>query len=129
MDRKISSMKVTQEVPVLIRNEELDIGTSDVPDLKTSQSSERHTDVTAYDLSERWGISLAQSTITLKNTTQKFLPSAVIPLARRYHTDRVFTRNILQVQWSCDTINRRCKSIDGNQYAKEFSKKSHSDKV
>ena len=122
-------MKVTKEVTVLIMNEYIEIGTSDVPDIKNLQISEHHIDVTAYDLSERWGISLAQSTITLKNITQKFLPSAVIPLARRYHTDRVFTRNTLQVQWSCDTINRRCKSTDGNQYAKEFSKKSHSDKV
>ena len=44
-------------MPVLVSNEERYIGTSDVPDLKTFQSSEGHTDVTANDLSKRLGIS------------------------------------------------------------------------
>ena len=47
------SLKVTKEVPVIVRNEEQYIGTSDVPDIKTFQISERHTDVTAYDFSEQ----------------------------------------------------------------------------
>ena len=46
-------MKVTKGVLVLVRNEVQDIGTSDVPDIKTFQSSEWHIDVTAYDLSEQ----------------------------------------------------------------------------
>ena len=96
-------------MPVLGRNEERDIGTSDVPDLKTFQSSERHTDVNAYDLSEIWGIRLYQDTITLNKTMQKFLHISVITLARRYCTDRVFTRKTLPGQWLCDTMNGRCK--------------------
>ena len=67
-------------MPVLGRNEERDIGTLDVPDLKTFHISECHTDVTAYDLSEQWGIILSQDTRTLNKTTKKFLCSAVIPL-------------------------------------------------
>ena len=90
-NRKIVSLKATKEVLVIVRKKERDIGTSDVPDLKTFQSSEHHTDVSAYDLSERWGISLSQATITLKKTMQKFLCSTVIPLARIYRTDRVLT--------------------------------------
>ena len=35
MKRKIASMNVAIEVQVLIRNEEIDVGTSDVPDIKT----------------------------------------------------------------------------------------------
>ena len=35
MHRKIASMKATKEVPVLFRNEELDIGSSDAPDLNS----------------------------------------------------------------------------------------------
>ena len=46
-------------MPVLVGNEERDIGTSDVPDLKTFQRLERLTDVTAYDLSEKWVIRLS----------------------------------------------------------------------
>ena len=46
-------MKVKKEVLVLVRNEERDIGTSDVPDIKTFQISERHIYAMAYDFSER----------------------------------------------------------------------------
>ena len=112
-----------KEVPVLVRNSERDIGTSDVPYLKTFQSSNRHTDVTAYDFIERWGISLSQSNITLKNNTQKSLHGAVLLLSRRNHMDIVFTIKTLQVQWSCDTINRRFKSMDDNQNTQVFANK------
>ena len=125
MNRRIASMKVTKEVPVLVSNEEQYIGTSDVPYLKTFQISECHTDVTAYALSERWVISLAQATITLKKTTQKFLRIAVLPLASRYRTDRLFTRKTLQGQWSCDTMNGRCKSMDDKQYDQVFVNKDY----
>ena len=36
----------------------------------TFLSSERHTNTTAEDLSERWSSSVAQATLTLKATTQ-----------------------------------------------------------
>ena len=105
----MASMKVTKEFPVLVNNEEIYIGNSDVPDIKTFHNSERHTYTTAYDLSERWGISLAQATKTINKTMQKLFCSAVIPLASRYCTDGVFTIKTLQVQWKCDTMNGRCK--------------------
>ena len=62
----IASMEVTKELMVLVRDEDRDIGTSDVPDLKTFQSSGRHTYVTTYDLSEQWGIRLSQDTRKIK---------------------------------------------------------------
>ena len=91
-------MKVTKEEPVIVRNEGQDIGTLNVPEIKNFQISYRHKYVTAYDLSEIWGIVLAQATRTIKKTNQKFLRSAVLMLARRYRTDIVFTRNSLQGQ-------------------------------
>ena len=60
---------MTKEVTVLVRNEEIDIGTSDVTDIKTFRRLERHIYVTAYDISEQRGVRLTQYTITLKNTT------------------------------------------------------------
>ena len=83
INRKIVSTKVTKEVLVLVSNEDIAIGTSDVTDLNTFHISERHTDVTAYTLSEKLVIILSQATKTLKKTTQKFLCSVVIMLARR----------------------------------------------
>ena len=62
-------MNVTKEVPVLVRNEEQDIGTSDILDLKTFQISERYKYVTTYIFSDQWGIILAYATRTLKKTT------------------------------------------------------------
>ena len=38
---------------VLVRNEDIDIGTSDVTDLNILQRSERHTDITVYYLSNQ----------------------------------------------------------------------------
>ena len=129
MNRKISSMNMTREVKVLVRNKEIDIGTSYVPYIKTFQSSERHTDVTTYDLSERWGISLSQDTRTLKKNTQKFLHSSIIELDSRYRTYRVFTRKKLLVQWPCETMNERYKSTDGNHHAQVFANISYFSKV
>ena len=59
-------------MPAIVRNEERDIRTSDVPDLKTFQRSERHIDFTAYDMSERGGVRLSKATRILNKTTQNF---------------------------------------------------------
>ena len=107
----------------------LDIGTADLPYPNTFQSKGRHTDVTASDLSERWCISITQATATLKNTTQKFLRSAILPLARRYRADRMYHRKTLKGEWSTDTMDARCKSLDGNLYAQVFANKGYFAKV
>jgi hypothetical protein len=52
----------------------------DVKPRPTFQSSGRHTNVTAQDLSERWCISLHQAAETLKKTTQRIIRSAILPL-------------------------------------------------
>ena len=117
------------EVPVLVRNEDIDIGTSYVIDIKTLQSSEIHTDVTAYNLSEIRSIRLVQNTRTLKHTAQKFFSSTVIPLDSRYRMDIVSTIKKLQGKWSYESMNGRCKSLDGNQYYQAFVKNAYFDKV
>ena len=45
-------MKMMKRVLVIVCKKEINIGTSDVPDFKTLQISERHIDVTTYGLSE-----------------------------------------------------------------------------
>ena len=135
INRSISAMKriVPEESPdvshdlgtPLTQDESIDVGTTDVPILKSFQSSDRHTDVSPEDLSERWGISVATAIKTLAKTTQRFLRSAVLPLSRRYRVDRVFTRKTLKGQWSTDTMDGRCTSIEGNKYAQVFANKSY----
>ena len=114
---------------MIIGNEEIDIGTFYAPYLKNLQSSECHTDITTYDFSERWGISLAQSTVTIKKTTHKFLRRPVPPLDRRYRMYIVFKIKTLQGQWLCGMLNSICKSIYGNHYYQVFSKNSYVSKV
>ena len=58
-------------------------------------------------------------------TTQRLTRSAILPLARRYRADRVFKRKTLQGQWSSDTMEGRCKSLDGNKYAQVFANKAY----
>ena len=132
MTRKIASMKVMKEkdsCTLLQRKGAVDAGTSDAPTLYTFQSTNRHSDVTASDISERWGISLAQANKTIKATTQKFLRSATLPLSRRYRADRVFSRKTLNGEWSTDTMDGRVKSLDGNRYAQVFANKSYFAKI
>ena len=95
--RRIFSMKIAEiddTQNASFQNPLIDSGTSDIPTIPTFQSSQRHTDVSPEDLSERWHISLPQALSTLKNTTQRFLRSATLPLSRRYistclhHTQR-----------------------------------------
>jgi hypothetical protein len=135
INRAIASMKtVVQEESShietpLTRDESIDPGTADLPVMNTFQSSDRHSDVTPNDLSERWGISIATATKTLKKTTQRFLRSAVLPLARRYRADRVFTRKTLAGDWSTDTMDGRCKSLEGNRYAQVFANKAYFSRI
>ena len=75
------SMMLTKEIPMLVRNQQIDIETSDVSNIKNLQSSERNTDVMAHDLSEQQGIIFYQYNITLKKNIHKFLHSAVLLLA------------------------------------------------
>ena len=100
-----------------IQNTPLDIGQTELPYPNTFQSSSRYTDVPAADLSERWCISLKQATSTLKRTTQKFLCIALLPMARRYRADRMNHRKTLSGEWSTDTMDIRCTSINRNKYA------------
>ena len=86
MDQAIASMKVVVEEQVqepIVRDKSVDPGSSDVPELHTFQSSDRHTDASPTDLSEQWNISVSTAIQMLKKTMQWFLrsrPSAFSPI-------------------------------------------------
>jgi hypothetical protein len=63
---------------------------TDVPSQRTFISKERHSAVTAEQLSERWTIGLAQSKQTLWVTTQRGVRSAILPLSQQYRTGRPY---------------------------------------
>ena len=53
----------------------------ELPSAPTFQSEGRHSSVSPQDLSERWFIGLKKAKDTIKNTTQRVLRSALLPLA------------------------------------------------
>ena len=81
INRKIYSLKRIE-----LGKPSIDPGKSYVPIMHTFKSSDRKSDVTAQDLSERWGISISTAANTLKKTTQKLLRSTALPLSTRYIT-------------------------------------------
>ena len=77
INRKLSSLKRLE-----LGKPRIDPGNSDVPITHTFKISDIHSDVTTQDLSELREIGISTSVNTLKNTTQKFLRSAVLLLSR-----------------------------------------------
>ena len=96
----------------------------DVPTRRTFISKERHLGVSAEEISDRWGIGLMQAANTVKVTTQRGTRSALLPLSRRYRADRVFEKPLLRGEFYTDTLDGRCKSLDGNRYAQVFANKN-----
>ena len=76
--RLIASVKITSAVKAKISAIELD----DVSTPRTFVSKERHSEVTATELSKQCMIGLVQATATLKSTTQNIVTSAVLPLEK-----------------------------------------------
>ena len=111
INRKILSLKRLK-----LGKPSIDPGKSDVPITHTFQSSDRHSDVTAKDPSEHWGMIISTAANTLHKTTQKFLHIAVLLLSRIYRTDQVFTRKTLRGDWSTDKMYAGFKSPEGNKY-------------
>ena len=89
----------------------------------TFQLSQRHSTVDASSLSDRWGISVAQAALTLKATPQKYVRSALLPLAWGYRVDRMFGQKIFNAHVYTDTMDDRVASIHGNRYGQVFATK------
>ena len=47
----------------------------------------------------------------------------MMPLARRYRTDRMFKVKILKGTFATDTMDMRCKSIHGEKFSQVFANK------
>ncbi len=87
----------------------------------TFLSEERHSNTTPIDLSERWGLSVAQAALTLKATTRHLLRSALMPLARRHRANRMFQAPRLEGTWATDTMDMRCNSTHGERCCQVYA--------
>ena len=97
----------------------------ELPSAPTFQSKGRHSSVSPQDLSERWFIGIKKAKDTIKNTTQRTLRSALLPLARRYRADRMYERPRIRGTIYTDTMDGQHKSLDGNKYAQVFATDFH----
>jgi hypothetical protein len=68
-----------------------------------------------------WGLSIAQTALTLKATTRHLLQSALMPLARRCQADQMFQTNWLQGTWATDVMDMRSTSIHNEKHCQVFS--------
>jgi hypothetical protein len=89
----------------------------------TFLSDDCHSNTTPVDLSERWGLSVAQAALTLKATTRHLLRSALMPLARRYRADRMFQVPRLEGTWATDAMYMRCNSAHGERHCQIHANK------
>ena len=89
------------------------------------KAKSRHSLVTPEDLSEQWLIGLKRAKDTIRNTTQRILRSALLPLARRYRADRMYERPRIRGVVYTDTMDGQHKSLEGNKYAKVFATDFH----
>lgn len=99
------------------------LGFDDIPARRTFISTERHPAVTAESLSENWGIGIEQAKATLTATRQQGTRSAILPLARRYRTDRHFDLKRLRGKFATDTIYADVPALDGKRHAQIFTSK------
>lgn len=94
---------------------------TDVPSIFVHESGERHSIVSAEDLSRRWGIGLGSAKQTLKVTTQRGVRSAILPLSRRYRSDRFYQNRRIKCDIYTDTAIAKVKSLNQNKVAQVFA--------
>jgi hypothetical protein len=69
---KVQMIKFKDSLPPIVEPGPID--EMDIQPLYTFLSEDRHSNTTPEDLSERWGLSVAQAALTLKATTRRMIP-------------------------------------------------------
>ena len=87
---------------------------NDIPDIRPTVSHDRHQAATEKSLCEKFGIGLKQAKATLRVTTQKGIRSAIMPLSRRYKTDRFYDTKRLVGKFATDTVYYPRRTIHQN---------------
>ena len=85
-------------------------------------SNNRHSKITAEELSRKWNIGLKTAEATMNCTTQRGVRTATRPLSRRVRVDHLdLHRKRLPGVWYCDTLLAKVKSLLGNTVANVFT--------
>ncbi len=124
MERKIQAARVHElqrkELPPIVPGP---LEEHELTPPRTFLSKDRHSNTAPETLSERWGLSAAQAALTLRATTRRLMRSALMPLARRHRTDRMFDVNRLEGTFATDAMDMRCKSMHGEKFCQVFANK------
>ena len=74
-------------------------------------------------LSEVWGIGPLREKATIDSTTRNGIRSAILPLRRRYRSDRMYNVKRLKGKFATDTLYSKTSSMFGKKYAQIYSHK------
>ena len=84
---------------------------TDLPMQRTFVSNERHSQINADMLAEKFGISPSTAKRTMNATLQRGVRSAILPLSRRYKADRIYSLTRLNGEFATDTYYGKTKSL------------------
>jgi hypothetical protein len=95
----------------------------DTPSRRTFVSTNRHSNITADHVAERFGIGTERAKATLRATTQRGMRSAILPIGRRYQADRMFQVRRLKGKFATDTLCATTKSLNSNAATQIYTHK------
>ena len=84
----------------------------EIPERRTFISHARQLKASADLIADLWCIGPTRSQATLGATMQRGIRSAILPLARRYNSDRVFSMRGLNARFATDTLFSYVKSLN-----------------
>ena len=76
-----------------------------IPARRTFIDRERHRLHTAQSIAEMWNIGLQKAKQTIEASTQNGIRSALMPLTRRYRSDRMYNIKRLRGRFATDTFS------------------------
>ena len=100
-----------------------DPSTLDIPVRRTFISGDRHVKLNANKLAELWCIGTQRAQATMMATTQHGIRSALLPISRRYRSDRMHNIKRLNGKFATDTFYAETKSLNQNIGAQIYSHK------
>ena len=118
--KEILSNSLNNAVPEVNRYDDT---LEDLPTRQTYTSNERHAKISAEVLADRFGIGIERARQTIKNTLHTGTRSAILPLSRRYRSDRHYGTKYLNGKFATDTIHLRRKTLTGKVKSQIFSHK------
>ena len=95
----------------------------DIPTRQTYTSTERHVNMSAEVLADRFGIGLERARQTLKETNQIGTRSALLPISRRYRADSQFGVRRLNGKFATYTIWAKSKTLRRNVASQIYNHK------